>query len=538
MMRRFTSLFRPAGKDGRGKAAPQGVEEHFRSLADATPVLVWQSGPDKLCDYFNQRWLEFTGRPVEEELGQGWLQGVHPEDVQRCLETYATAFERRQPFEMEYRLRHHSGEYRWIVDRGVARFSPEGTFLGYIGGCIDITEHKRAEAALQQREEQLGRALAYDEAVMTNMGEGLYTVDTAGSVTYVNPAAERLLGWSSAELLGRKMHDVAHYRRPDGRPFPAEDCAGLQVLQKGKGLTNYEDVFIRKDGTFFPVVYSSSPLQSAGSIIGLVVVFRDVTARKQAERALQQAQAALKAHAVELERAVEERTAALRESVGELEAFSYSLSHDLRAPLRAIQSYTAIALADSSQQISPRAKECLQKVMRSSQRMDDLIQDVLAFSQAAHQPIARVPVAVEPLVSALLQEHPEFQPPQAQVRIERPLLPMLGHQALLTQCLANLLGNAVKYVAPGVQPRVRIHSEARGDRVRLWVEDNGIGIEKGWEQKIFGLFERHAPQAQYEGTGVGLAIVRKAAERMGGGVGVESTPGQGSRFWVELSRAE
>jgi PAS domain S-box-containing protein len=500
-------------------------------------VLVWQSGPDKLCDYFNQRWLEFTGRRLEEELGQGWLQGVHPEDMGRCLEIYSTAFDRRQPFEMEYRLRHHSGEYRWIVDRGVARFSPDRTFLGYIGGCIDITEHKRAETALQQREEQLRRALDYDEAVMTNMGEGLYTVDTQGLVTYVNPAAERLFGWSSAELLGRKMHDVVHYRHPDGRPFPAEGCAGLQVLQKGTVLTNYEDVFIRKDGTFFPVVYSSSPIKSAGNIIGLVVVFRDVTARRRAESALQQAQAALKVHAAELEHAVEERTAELRESVGELEAFSYSLSHDLRAPLRAIQSYTAIALQDSSQQISPKAKECLQKVIRSSERMDRLIQDVLAFSRATHQPIEKAPVDVELLVTAIVHEHPQFQPPQAQVRMESPLLPVLGHHALLTQCLSNLLGNAVKYVAPGVQPRVRIKSEARGDRVRLWVEDNGIGIAKEFQERIFGLFERYAPQPHYEGTGVGLAIVRKAAERMGGAVGVESAPGQGSRFWVELPRA-
>src|SRR5437667_5919086 len=123
---------------------------------------------------------------------------------------------------------------------------------------------------------------------MANMGEGLYAVDTQGLVAYMNPAAESLFGWTSAELLGRKMHDMTHYKHPDGRPFPIEECAGFQVLHQGKVLKDYDDVFIRKDGTFFPVVYSSSPLISEGKIGGLVVIFRDVTERKRADEALRQ----------------------------------------------------------------------------------------------------------------------------------------------------------------------------------------------------------------------------------------------------------
>ena len=118
---------------------------------------------------------------------------------------------------------------------------------------------------------------------MANMGEGLYTVDTQGLLTYINPAAERLFGWSSAELLGRKMHDMTHYQHPDGTPFPASECSGLQVLQRGLLLSNHEDVFIRKDKTFFPVMYSAAPIRSEGAIVGVVVVFRDVSARKNAE---------------------------------------------------------------------------------------------------------------------------------------------------------------------------------------------------------------------------------------------------------------
>ena len=155
------------------------------------------------------------------------------------------------------------------------------------GLAIEIAERKKAEGALHDREEELRLALQFNQAVMANMGEGLYVLDTLGLVTYINPAAERLFGWSSAELLGRKMHDVTHYRHTDGTPFPAEDCPGLEVLQKGVALADQEDVFIRKDGTFFPVVYSSSPIRLKGTVMGLVVVFRDVAAQKQAEEALQ-----------------------------------------------------------------------------------------------------------------------------------------------------------------------------------------------------------------------------------------------------------
>ena len=128
-------------------AALEG-EERFRLVANTAPVLIWMSGPDKLCNYFNQPWLEFTGRPLEMELGNGWAEGVHPEDLEMCLDTYKKAFDRHEPFHIEYRLRRHDGEHRWVFDHGVPRFNFDGSFAGYIGSCIDITDLKRAEEAL------------------------------------------------------------------------------------------------------------------------------------------------------------------------------------------------------------------------------------------------------------------------------------------------------------------------------------------------------------------------------------------------------
>ena len=161
-------------------------------------------------------------------------------------------------------------------------------FLESVANVLsEAIERKRTEQALRENEEQLRLTLQFNQAVMANMGEGLYVLDTRGLVTYINPTAERLFGWSSAELLGRKMHDVTHYQHADGTRFPAEECPGLQVLEKGTALADHEDLFIRKDGTFFRVVYGSSPIRLAGAVVGVVVVFRDVTAQKQAEEALQ-----------------------------------------------------------------------------------------------------------------------------------------------------------------------------------------------------------------------------------------------------------
>ena len=133
------------------KQAEQGLresEERFRLVANTAPVMIWMSGTDKLCTYVNQPWLEFTGRPLEAELGNGWAEGVHPEDLKGCMDTYTQAFDRREPFQMEYRLRRHDGEYRWLPTIGVPRFNPDHSFAGYIGSCTDVTERKLAEESL------------------------------------------------------------------------------------------------------------------------------------------------------------------------------------------------------------------------------------------------------------------------------------------------------------------------------------------------------------------------------------------------------
>jgi signal transduction histidine kinase len=281
-----------------------------------------------------------------------------------------------------------------------------------------------------------------------------------------------------------------------------------------------------------------SPIRNdAGQIIGASKIARDVTERKRVERELVEAQLLLRSHASEMERRVDERTRELQKSVGELEAFSYSLTHDLRAPLRAVQSYLQIFLEDDAAKLEPEAVKLIESAIAAAQRMDGMVLDLLAFTRLSHEAMPVEPIDVEKLLAVICQDRPDFRPPKAELIIQSPLPQVMGNKASLIQCLTNLLDNAVKFLASGVKPKVRIYAQDEGEMVRLVVEDNGIGIKTTEQNALFRMFHRlHGKE--FPGTGIGLAIVRKAAERMGGSAGFDSQPGRGSRFWVQLLKAK
>ncbi len=256
----------------------------------------------------------------------------------------------------------------------------------------------------------------------------------------------------------------------------------------------------------------------------------DVTQRKEAE-------AVLKRDREELERLVAERTVSLRETIGELEAFSYSISHDMRAPLRSMQSFAMILAKDYASRLDAEGLEHLRRISTAANRMDRLIQDVLTYSRVVRSEMSAERIDLQNLLQDMLASYPTFQPPAAEIEVEGILPSVLGAQALVTQCVSNLIGNAVKFVAPGVTPRVRVFAEPAENAhyIRISFQDNGIGIASENHTRIFGIFERLSKS--YDGTGIGLAIVKKAAEQMGGKVGLKSEPGKGSTFWLELRRA-
>jgi PAS domain S-box-containing protein len=345
--------------------------------------------------------------------------------------------------------------------------------------------------------------------------------DLQGVIQFWNLGAEELYGWTRLEALGKQKHQLLKTEFSE----PLEQIMdGLQRDGRWAG----ELVQRRRDGTRIHVSTRWVLDRETRTLARVLITDNDITLRKQAEELM-------RSEAKRLDRLVERRTATLRETIGELEAFSYSISHDMRAPLRAMQGYAKALLADYKERLDPEATHYLDRIFRSSNRLDSLIQDVLAYSRVTKGDILLHPVDLESLIDDIFSSHPEFQAPQALIAVEKPLHRVLGHEAYLTQCITNLLGNAIKFVPAGVVPMVLVRSERLDGKVRLWFEDNGIGIDPSHHERIFQIFGQVYPEKKYGGTGIGLAIVRKAVQRMNGEAGVESGLDKGSRFWLILN---
>jgi signal transduction histidine kinase len=284
---------------------------------------------------------------------------------------------------------------------------------------------------------------------------------------------------------------------------------------------------IRRDGTEFPIELSVTQLHFPREL-QFCAFIRDITERKRAAEDRQRLND-------DLERRVRDRTVSLQDAMKELDTFAYTIAHDLRAPLRTMQGFSELLLQDQTSVLSEEGRDLARRIAGGAQRMDHLTRDLLAYARLSRTEIPIQKVDLTSVVDeGLAQMREELDSRKAQVKVDRPLPMVLGHALTLSQAITNLIGNASKFVASGVEPRVHVRAERRNGLVRLWVEDNGIGIDSNHLGRLFKPFERLQLQESYPGTGIGLAIVRRAMERMNGQAGVESELGRGSRFWIDL----
>ena len=350
----------------------------FQIMADTSPVLLWMAATDGLCTFFNARWLAFTGRSLETELGNGWAEGVHPEDFQRCMDTYLGAFVARRPFRMEYRLRRHDGEFRWLLDTGVPRYLPSGAFAGYIGSCIDVTDLTLARA--------------------------------------------------------------------------------------------------------------------------------------------------------NLDRLVRERTA-------ELEAFAYSVSHDLRAPLRGIEGF-ARALEDHETALDDKGRHYLERIRAGAQHMASLIDGLLQLSRIGRREMQLDRCDLSRLAQEVARALHEAEPQRTtEIEIEDGLIAH-GDPQLLRIALDNLIGNAWKFTGRTPGAKIVVGSVERdGDRVYV-VRDNGVGFDMAHAGRLFGAFQRLHHQRDFPGTGIGLATVHRIVSRHHGRIWAEAAIDRGAAFYLSLPAQE
>jgi PAS domain S-box-containing protein len=366
--------------------------------------------------------------------------------------------------------------------------------------------------------------------------DGILILDAqTGRVNDANPFLVELLGFSREEMVGKTVGELS----------PFKDLSSnqniLEQLQKS-GYIRYENLPLEtRDGRRIAVEFVCNVYQ-AGEDKVIQCNIRDITERKKSELRLSHdaaevrlAAEILKTHADDLEQMVLARTLELQSTINELEAFSYTVSHDLRAPLRAMQGYTHALLEDFSDKWGTEEKGLLTRVNKAAERLDILIQDLLTYSKVSRQNQPIVPVDLDRLVQDILTQYPTFQDSKLTFQITHPLETVLGHESGLTQVISNLLTNAVKFVAPDRPQVIKVWTQVKEFTVRLWIEDNGIGIDPDNHLRIFKLFEQ-VDAKRFEGTGMGLAIAGKGVESMQGSIGLESKLGTGTRLWIELLR--
>ena len=537
-------------------------EERFRFVVNSAPVMVWMSDPQKRFTFFNKRWLEFTGRNMEHELWDGWKEGILPEDRETGLAAYYEAFEAHRDFEVEFRLKRHDGQYRWIVCHGIPRFSYDGAFLGYIGSSIDIHERKTIRLELEKRvaertheilhknkelEETTRELTAINNQLelrneafrqsedrylrMTNEVEdyAIILLSREGYIENWNKGAEKIKGYTAEDIIGK--HFRLFYTQADQHQGLAEKLI-KEACEKGK--STYEGLRVRKDGsTFWGYTVITALHDDKNDIIGFSKVTRDLTERKMAEDQL-------KMYAEQLE----QKNRELERSNGELSSFSYVASHDLQEPLRKIQAFGNLIQTKDAAHLSANSKDYFDRMVKAAVRMQNLIDSLLEFSRTttARKNFEKTDLNV--LLDDVKKElaHRIEEKKAVIESAHLPTITIIPFQ--FRQLLSNLISNSLKYSKTDTTPVITInatHVKAAAlnekdalpgkDYFRFSAADNGIGFEQEYAEKVFELFQRLHGRNEYSGSGIGLAICKKIVENHHGFMRAEGEPDKGATFY-------
>ncbi|HVE12441.1 MAG TPA: ATP-binding protein [Elusimicrobiota bacterium] len=486
-------------------------EERFRAFLTASSDVVYIMSPDwsEMRQLHGKDFIADTQGP-----SRSWLtKYIHPDDQPQVLVAIQKAIRSKSDFELEHRVIRVNGSLGWTHSRAIPTLDHENRITEWFGTARDVTEHKQAEASLA------GERRLY-HTILSSTPDLVYVFGLDHRFTYANDALLQMWGKTWEEAIGKTClelgypawHAAMHDRELEEVIATQKPVRGEVPFTGTHGRRIYDYILV-------PV------LDAAGAVEAIAGTTRDVTE--------------LRDHASRLEATVAARTAQLKGSMEELERFTYTVAHDLRAPLRAVHRNTEFLLGRGGELDPARTKEHLDNVAAGAKRMDRLIEDLLSYSKIGRDAVRPEPVevaaVVQEAVSDLAAEIRERRATVAAKLERRPRV--MGDAFLLEQVMINLLSNAIKFVPEERRPEIEITVDELDGDIHLTVRDNGIGIEPQHRGKLFRLFERLHGREKYPGTGIGLAIVSKAVERMGGKVGFDSVPGQGSAFWVQLRRA-
>jgi PAS domain S-box-containing protein len=488
-----------------GETELRESESRFRIVADAAPVLIWMSGVDKLCTFFNQPWLDFTGRTLKQELGNGWADGVHPDDLQKCLKVYSESFDARQPFHMQYRLRRHDGEYRWVSDHGVARYDAHGKFDGYIGSCVDITELLGKEEALRESEERM--RLAADAANL-----GIWEWDLGNDEIWATNARRALLGWPASGKV--TFEDFVCRVHPEDRNRIRETMDN--AIREGKDFAS-EYRLILPDGIVrWMATRGSVHFNENGKPARVLGISIDITAQKQAE--------------IEARQRREELSHLSRVAlIGEMSA---SIAHELNQPLAGIASNASAGqrFIDRGKIDPQEIRDLLADISADARRASDVMRQIRGMMRNEQTPRQRINLNdIVMNVAHMVAPDALLHSCELKTSLNERLPAVEGDPIQMQQVLVNLIMNALDAMREIPVPRrkVEIITEQNGDgTVCTSVRDYGIGISREASERMFEQFFTTKP----DGLGMGLAIVRSIVESHGGTIDAENVDDGGARF--------
>jgi two-component system, LuxR family, sensor kinase FixL len=485
-------------------------EARFRSMANTAPVMLWMAGTDKLCTFFNESWLAFTGRKLAQELGNGWADGVHRDDLERCLQTYGSAFDARRTFTMEYRLRGADGEYHWVVDTGAPRLAPDGTFLGYIGSCLDITERKRSDDLLKKERAFLRQVIDVDPNL-------IFAKNRAGQFTLVNQAVADVFGTTVENIVGKtdadfspNVAEIEHFRRID-----------LEVMDTLKEQFVAEEPITTAKGNVMWLQTVKRPiLDERGTADQILGSATDITRRREAE----------------FELALQRNELAHLSRVAMLGELSGSLAHELNQPLTAILSNAQAAqrfLARDNPDLN-EVREILQDIVNDDKRAGEVISGLrllLTKGQMQSQPLDLNHVVSD--VLRLVRSDLLNSGVIVNTDLLRGLPAATGDRVQLQQVMINLVVNGCEAMASvdgaARQLAVRTALTAEGE-VCVSVSDLGHGIPHHNLERVFDPFFT----TKTHGLGLGLAVCRTIVAAQGGRLWAANNTGRGASFHFTL----